>query len=267
MYAPDQHVQRYGNLITTNSLGMRSPEPDTTIGIRILYLGDSVINGGMNTSQDNLSSKILADSLSRIFGKKVNVLNISAGSWGPDNAAAFLNTHGTFNANAMVMVFSSHDAFDNMDFEPVVGKNVHYPEHEPFSAISEVFLRYIGPWFGNVFGIDNGTGEKLMINQQRKIFNSGWMELSEIANRKHIPLLVVLHAEQNELIKGAYNRYGLRIIDTLETHHISYLKDMNWGIGPEQYRDFIHLNDEGQLFLAEHLVRPVEEILRTPASK
>ena len=250
IYAPDQDVRRYGNHILTNSLGMRSPEPQPDDSIRILYLGDSVINGGTLTSQDNLASNLMAESLSKMSGKKVNVLNISAGSWGPDNAAAFIKKHGTFNAKAMVMVFSSHDAFDNMDFEPVVDRNIHYPGHNPKSAISEVFLRYLMPHFGNIFGVSEYSSEKLMINKQRTVFNSGWNDLREIAEKNSIPLIVVLHAEEAEVENGKYNRYGLRILDSLQMHHVTYITDLTAGINKNYYRDFIHLNDAGQKFLS-----------------
>lgn len=267
IYKPNQDVKRYGNHILTNSYGMRSPEPAADDSIRILYLGDSVINGGMLTSQDNLSSTLLSESLSKMSGMKVNVLNISSGSWGPDNAAAFVKKYGTFNASAMVLVFSSHDAFDNMDFEPVVDRNIHYPGHNPQSAISEVFLRYFMPLCGNIFGVSEYSSEKLMINKQRTVFNSGWNELRDIAAKHSIPLIVVLHAEQAELSNGKYNRYGLRILDTLQTNHVNYITDLSAGIKEEYYRDFIHLNDTGQKFLADIITPALIPFINRDASK
>lgn len=38
------------------------------------------------------------------------MLNISAGSWGPDNCAAYLKHYGLFGAKAMSLLVSSHDA-------------------------------------------------------------------------------------------------------------------------------------------------------------
>lgn len=56
---------------------MRSEEVDTTKR-HVLGLGDSVIYGVVQTDQDSLATSIF----SRETG--VQMLNISAGSWGPD---------------------------------------------------------------------------------------------------------------------------------------------------------------------------------------
>jgi lysophospholipase L1-like esterase len=262
IYSPNQSVRRYGNLINTNSFGMRSSEPSQKDSIRILYLGDSVINGGMPTDQDDLSSTLLSKKLSDMFKKPVNVLNISAGSWGPDNAAAFLKEHGTFQADAIVVLFSSHDAYDNMDFEPIVNRNMNYPGENPKTAISEVFLRYFLPSFSSIFGMQNYTSNKLMINTQNKVFNSGWMELKHIADNDSIPILYVLHAEQKEINKQRFNKYGKQILDTLQSKNLTYYTDLEWGISTDCYRDFIHPNQEGQLFIANHLLQPIANLIR-----
>jgi hypothetical protein len=266
IYAPNQKVTRFGNTIQTNSFGMRSPEPASDDSIRVLYIGDSVINGGTQTDQDHLSSNLLAESLSKLLHKKVNVLNISAGSWGPDNAAAFLKKYGTFNADAMILVFSSHDAFDTMNFEEVVDNNIHYPGHKPLSAISEVILRYLTPYAISIFDVSGNGSGKLMINNQRQLFNSGWKDLLSIAASDSIPVYAVLHAEQAEIMKGEYNRYGRMILDTLKAHHVPYSTDIALGISGDCYRDFIHLNDKGQFFLADKLTGITSQLLRANAS-
>lgn len=59
----------------------------------VLGLGDSVINGGVLTDQDSLATTRLSELLSKLIRKKVQVLNVSAGSWGPDNCEAYLNRY------------------------------------------------------------------------------------------------------------------------------------------------------------------------------
>jgi hypothetical protein len=261
-YAPGQDVRRYGNHILTNSYGMRFEEPTSKDSVRVLYLGDSVINGGSHSDQDELSSTLLSNELSAKLQKKVNVMNISAGSWGPDNAAAFLDEHGYFDADAMVIIFSSHDAFDNMTFEPVVGRNVNYPDTKPLCAISEVIMRYLLPMAGNILGVSAYSQEKLMINRQRKVFNKGWKSLIDKAAEKNIPVIAVLHAEKNELKEQHYNRYGRMIIDSLKTRNVPVYTDLEWGISNKEYRDFIHLNAQGQAFHTEKLVPVLTTVLR-----
>ena len=67
------------------------------------------------------------------------MLNILAGSWGPDNLAAYLDENGFSDAEAMVVVLSSHDAHDVMDFEPVVDENSSYPSQQYKFAWGELF--------------------------------------------------------------------------------------------------------------------------------
>lgn len=58
------------------------------------------------------------------------MLNISAGSWGPDNCAAYLKEKGTFGAEGIILVVSSHDAHDNMNWQTVVGQSVAFPDKQ-----------------------------------------------------------------------------------------------------------------------------------------
>ena len=93
---------------------MRSAELERR-SIKILGFGDSVLNGGVMTDQDSLATTLLSDTLSKIQNRKIQFLNISSGSWGPDNCYAFLTKHGSYQAKQLFLFVSSHDAYDNMD--------------------------------------------------------------------------------------------------------------------------------------------------------
>lgn len=95
----------------------------------VLGLGDSVLYGGVQTDQDSLAISIF----SSLTGYQM--LNISAGSWEPDNCAAYLKHFGTFNAKAIFLVVSSHDAHDNITHQPVVGIHPSYPNKQYTCAI------------------------------------------------------------------------------------------------------------------------------------
>lgn len=146
---PNQNRMRFGNHISYNSLSMRSPEVKKG-NIKILGLGDSVINGGVLTDQDSLATTILSNQLSNALSQDVEVLNISAGSWGPDNCNAYLEENGCFDAMAMLLVVSSHDAHDNMDFKPIVGVSPSFPKEQYSLAIVELFDRYLLPRIRNI---------------------------------------------------------------------------------------------------------------------
>src|SRR5690349_531508 len=92
-----QSRQRFGNRIYYNSFSQRNDELSISDSIRIALFGDSVINGGTETDQDSLASTKLSKYLTAKYKKTVKVLNISAGSWGPDNCFAYLKKHGDFN--------------------------------------------------------------------------------------------------------------------------------------------------------------------------
>src|SRR5690554_1314062 len=132
---PNQDMTRFGNYIYINSEGMRSDElrPDA---IRILKFGDSVLNGGVGTDQSELTSTLLEEDLN-MDGSNYQVLNVSAGSWGPDNAFSWMEKHGDYQAAAIVLLFSSHDWQDQMTFQNVVGNTPFYPQKNPQLAITD----------------------------------------------------------------------------------------------------------------------------------
>ena len=78
---PNQDRHRFGAYIHYNSFSQRNGEPDST-KLRVLGLGDSVLFGGTWMDQDSLASTLFSDETG------TQMLNISAGSWGPDNCAA-----------------------------------------------------------------------------------------------------------------------------------------------------------------------------------
>ncbi len=138
MVCPSQEGVRFMNKFYFNSFSQRSAEPDSTKTI-ILGLGDSVIYGGVMIDQDSIATEIF----SRITG--MQMLNISAGSWGPDNCAAYLKHYGLFGAKAIFLVVSSHDAHDNMTFQKVVGVSASYPDKRYKLGWWELIERYAKP--------------------------------------------------------------------------------------------------------------------------
>lgn len=131
--------QRLGNRMSFNAVSMRSdpvpPARDETAGtphvLRVLFLGDSVIHGGSQTDQDELATSILQRKLTAALGRPVWVGNASAGSWGPGNWLAYTQTFGWFDADAVVVVASGHDAGDAMTFDREVGVDPQLPGADP----------------------------------------------------------------------------------------------------------------------------------------
>lgn len=258
---PYQDRYRFGAHIHYNSYSQRSTEPDSTKKI-ILGLGDSVLFGGTWMDQDSLATTI--------FSKEtgIQMLNISAGSWGPDNCAAYLKEKGTFNAKAMILVCSSHDAYDVMSHIPVVGVYPNYPNKQYKSAIIELMDRYLIPIIKYYFSkakkkldpdetvVSNITHSS--VKKKSKQFDPGFEQLKNIADSLHIPFIIYLHAETSEIAEGDYNEMGKKIIRWADTNSVPLINGIQNGETTDMYKDVIHFNEKGQRHLADILIKKIK---------
>lgn len=257
---PNQHRYRFFSHIDYNSYSQRSEEPDSTKTI-VLGLGDSVIFGGTMLDQDSIATTL--------FSKEtgMQMLNISSGSWGPDNCAAYLKEKGTFGAKAMVLVCSSHDAFDVMSHIPVVGIYPNYPDKQYKLAIWEVIDRYLMPRIKVYFrgkqllDPDAQVVEKVKsddgVAKKSLNFDPGFDQLLQISEEKHIPFFIYLHPEVGEVMSRKYKEGGLMIMEWAKTHHVKLMDGLNEGVTVDMYRDVIHLNEKGQRNLANSLKKMI----------
>ena len=267
IYAPNQDVWRFGNHIKTNEFSLRN-EPilptDTTV---VLLTGDSVVLGGSLTDNDSLASTLLEKRLSKTLGRRVRVLNVAAGSWGPDNVAAYLKKHGLFHADLLCLVASSHDYHDHMDFQDVVGKDINHPDKQYNFALEELWKRYLYPRYmeGLIHsqapevpanGSPSQTAPGPSIIQKPGVgLNSGFAQLKRLAQGANIPFVILLHPEISELEYGDYDEEGKSILEYAKTDSIRLIRELDYGIRPEYYRDddVVHYNDKGQRYLADLL--------------
>ena len=256
----NQHRYRFFSHIDYNSYSQRSEEPDSTKTI-VLGLGDSVIFGGTMLDQESIATTL--------FSKEtgMQMLNISSGSWGPDNCAAYLKEKGTFGAKAMVLVCSSHDAFDVMSHIPVVGIYPNYPDKQYKLAIWEVIDRYLMPRIKVYFSgkqlldPDAQVVEKVKsdegVAKKALNFDPGFDQLLQISEEKHIPFFIYLHPEVGEVMSRKYKEGGLMIMEWAKTHHIKLIDGLNEGVTVDMYRDVIHLNEKGQRNMANSLKKMI----------
>ena len=256
--APDQNLMRVGRQLITNHYCMRSDALAISDSVRILTFGDSILNGGPQTDQDDLATSILERNLSAELKKKIRVLNISAASWGVDNAAAYLKKYGDFGAKLIILIFSSHDLYDNMDFRKVVGVNSGYPDHNPISAIGDCWVRSVLPFLdAHIFNKD--SEKSLLHNYNSQHINSGWNFFFTYSQQHRIPLLVYLHAQKNESQQKHYNEYGTQLLQLLHANQINAVEEIKSYPKPDYYRDFIHFNEKGQRFMAAVLKPFIEK--------
>lgn len=258
---PNQHRYRFFSHIDYNSYSQRCDEPDTAKTV-ILGLGDSVIFGGTMIDQDSIATTL--------FTKKtgMQMLNISAGSWGPDNCAAYLREKGTFGAKAMILVCSSHDAYDVMSHHPVVGVYPNYSDIQYKFATWELLDRYVIPRFKGLFAkatykpdpdetVAKGSGS---VAKKSVMFNPGFDELKTISDTLNIPFVMYLHAETGELRQGCYNQMGQEILSWALSNGVPVMKGLESGEKEYMYRDVIHLNEKGQRHLASCMEKLVADM-------
>ena len=280
---PNQHRYRFFSHIDYNSYSQRSEEPDSTRKI-VLGLGDSVIFGGTMLDQDSIATTL--------FSKEtgMQMLNISSGSWGPDNCAAYLREKGTFEAKAMVLVCSSHDAFDVMSHVPVVGIYPNYPDKQYKLAIWELVDRYLMPrvkgWLGQAQLVDPDAQvvQKVKSEERRAMgvkseerrvknscamkdegvaqkslkFDPGFDQLLQIAKEKKIPFVIYLHPEVGEVMAHQYKEGGKLIMEWAKAHEVKLVNGLEDGVTTDMFRDVIHLSEKGQRNLADSFKKTIK---------
>lgn len=261
---PNQERQRFGVRLMTNSYSQRSEEPDSTKTI-VLGLGDSIIFGGGWMDHDSLATTLFSTET------EMQMLNISCGSWGPDNCAAYLREKGTFGAEAMVLVCSSHDAYDAMTFAPVVGVWPNYPNKQYKLAIWELIDRYVIPYIKTKTKTkryvdvtnknknkNNNVHEDSQVIQKSPYFVKGFDDLKQMADSLQIPLYIYLHAEQGELKRQCYNEMGQQIVLWADSAQVTLINGIKEGERIDMYHDIIHFNEKGQRHLADVMKKYVK---------
>lgn len=257
---PNQHRFRFRNHVDYNSFSMRSEEPDTSAFI-ILGFGDSVINGSVMVDQDSVATSLLSRILTATLGRKIQVLNISAGSWGPDNCYEYLKEKGDFNAKMIFLVASSHDAFDNINFQKVVDREKGFESKQYSVALWELLDRYLIPRITN----PSLKNEK-PIQKNGTVFNSGFGNLDSFSRANNLPFFIYLHPDSIENRLGEFNSNGKEIMRYCEEHNIRLIHNLGTNRRSD-YRDVIHLTESGHRRMAGVLEREIVAELRQREKK
>lgn len=260
---PSSEYRRFGNRIRYNAYSMRSDHFSAQRGsdneVRILVVGDSIINGGAATDQADLATERMRELLATQLGRPIVVGNISAGSWGPPNMLAYLEHFGWFDADLVIFVLSSHDSADVPTGEPVVDAHPAYPSKAPLFAISELMGRYIPRLLGDRHSdptgppsVDSAAEEQALAALNRMI---------QLAHSQGIRIVVAQHLVREELANGPFRGHGL-IAEVARNNGIEPVQ-LGPGFaealsnGTEVYRDGVHPNREGQRVIADVLVSAV----------
>jgi hypothetical protein len=257
---PSRTYVRFGNRITYNAHSMRSREfpprtadPET---LRILVVGDSIVNGGAHTDQDALATTLLERWLGEGLGRSVLVGNIAAGSWGPPNYLAYLKRYGLFDADLVVVVVNSRDYVDAPTFEPLDAKR---PQRKPSLALQELFDKYLKnlPRYAGW----RKPGRRFRSADDATICLDALRELVGLIRSSGAAVLLAQHLKQEELegepetgyheIAAVAKELGIEPI-RLGPAFAEVLAD-----GHDPYFDGFHPNERGQGIMAEVLYEPI----------
>jgi lysophospholipase L1-like esterase len=77
-------------------------------------------------------------------------------------------------------------------------------------------------------------------------FNSGFKNFVRYSDSTKIPLLIYLHADQEELKNHTYNKQGQEIINFCAKNKVPLIQELKYKFKEDDYRDGIHLSEKGQ---------------------
>lgn len=235
---PNQNGVIFGNHFTTNELGLRGELPDSG-DVVVWYCGDSVINGGIHTDDDSLAVEIFQDEFGTKLGVPFTAVNISQGSWGPENTFSFVqeNREMLGKPDQIVLVLNSADWTDLMTF-CFQGDSRDMPGSTSSFALQALARKYLFPEEPcREMQRDEKTSHQALLN---------WMR---IASDEEIGLSIYLHPTKEEAIQRSFGDGGAAIMRFAESNDITLISGM--GSQDEScYRDYIHLNNRGQMKMA-----------------
>jgi hypothetical protein len=288
-FKPHQNLKRFGNRIFINKFGMRSedmrPSPSASLQQRVLVFGDSVVFGGSQMDQDLISTSILQKRL-REKRPEAEVMNVSAGSWGPGNWRGYGKTYGFFDATDVILVISSHDAYDNPTFSHL-NPTTHPVQNPPF-ALFELVSRYLQPsriWYqllgsrlGSSLNREQSAEARKLPNPKAKsggnisnseAINIGLADLDAFlikAKDSGARVAVVQFWERQEVKNGLPGLGHKQIMDVLARHEIRVVQSLDYfracsdNPARELFVDDIHpYTPAGQKCLADALQSALDE--------
>jgi hypothetical protein len=238
---PGQSVVQRGARIETNAWGMRGPpvEREKPDGVfRLLVLGDSVVFGHTNIGQPHLATTLLATAPAK-GGIKLEVLNVSAPSWGPGNLLAWIDANGLFGADTAIIVLSSHDLDDDRTF--AAPDTATYPQEQPALALADWLARQL-------------TGDGAPAPADPRSPGDARRSLPVLLERlAEAPqgACLVIHATTTERSAEAASGAAVELLEAASRAGLSVVHNRNFVDGASGYVDDIHLSVVGQAGLAE----------------
>ncbi|WP_204102775.1 MULTISPECIES: SGNH/GDSL hydrolase family protein [Spirulina sp. CCY15215] len=266
-FQPNQNITRFGRKIIYNQYSQRSDRltsqnPKNTL--RILMVGDSVLNGGTLTDQKQTISEQLEAQIKKT-GINTEVLNASAGSWGIGNQLGYLQKFGTFASDLLILQIGTHDLIQPTSVGDRVGIDPNYPDHKPFLALQEMFSRYLLPQFSLRLHLQPPYPEIPPTLTPEEQFHENLLLLDRILKRdRTLPIIVLFTPNRVDVLPNAdLPAYKTKFLQFLKTRHISFIDThLAWSQYPattteSYFRDVVHLTPAGNSAIAKLLFEQI----------
>ena len=236
-FQPNQECAVFGKTLRINALGLRGELPRSKSDSVVWYCGDSVINGGIHTHEDSLATFKWDAGMEQKLGRSIATVNISQGSWGPENTLAFCREYKDKlgQPGLIVLALSSHDWDDRMAF-CYTGDSRDMPSKSR-SATGNVLHKLTGPLQHCQHPQADLKGNKEM---------DEWMRF---ANELQADLCVYLHPTQDEILNQSRSNQGQKLTSWCLERNVRLVDGMDL-LELDHFRDGIHLNEAGQDELA-----------------
>ena len=252
---PSQDVQRFGNRVSINRWSMRSPDFDAhktqANELRVMVFGDSVVYGGNQIDQQQLSTTLLQASLQSALDRPVTVGNVSAGTWGPGNWLGYARHFGFMDADLVLLVIGSEDYADNPTFAPL---DIDHPTEWPVWALQEAALRYLPRYlpFGSTPLPQSDTSPHPSEVARGQADLADFLRMAQAGGRR---VVVLHHPDRNELLKSRYLPgfdWERKLVQSLRIPFIE-MRIAYASAGEAIYRDDVHHSVLGQKVMAQAL--------------
>ncbi|MDB5290512.1 MAG: hypothetical protein JWL69_1753 [Phycisphaerales bacterium] len=272
LFKPSRTYHRFGHRISYNAYSMRCddfpPRKSRPDELRVMVIGDSIVNGGVHVDQADVFTSLLQRRLGQDLNRPVVVGNISAGSWGPPNELAYIKKFGLFDADVVVLVLNSDDYHDLPTFTPVVGVNPNFPDHAPVSALQEAIVRGVHNYLPSLYPASPSDAPEpaatpevvgQCLDAEREIFR--------VARAGGAAVILMQYQAADEMgdarepgyaeIEAVARECGVPIIETGPAFTAAQAS------GTRVFRDAIHSTSAGHKIMADLLLPPIEAAVRS----
>ncbi len=282
---PDQKIRRFGNRIQINEFSMRGGElAESGTTLRVLVLGDSIVNGNWWTDQDDTLPERIRFRLRkglppRVFdglvkqegepgsagrSRPLEVLNVSANSWGPRNELGYLEQFGVFNSQALVLVINTDDLFSKPPTSVPVGLDPNYPDQSPGLAWVELIQMVLPTKRDPILNdIEREDGDVIAKNLR------AIAQIQAIALANQMAFMVVITPLKREVVPNTQRDYERKarerlenLMQDLQIPLVDILEEFRAVGDPDSlFRDNIHLSIDGNERVAEAIAQRLQGLL------